>query len=104
MATELEHVIECQQRLIEALDARDAAALESATAHLSEALAGLRANGAVYGAEPARVNHAMKQAQAARIRVNVLADWTRQRIDRLAEVRRGPTATYGNKRIYEPLC
>lgn len=104
MARTLEHVIDCQQRLIEALDARDAAALEAATFELSNALNQLRSNGAVYDIEPTRVDHAMKQAQAARIRVNVLAEWTRQKIDRLAEVRSGPTATYGKKRIYEPLC
>lgn len=104
MARNLEHVIDCQQRLIEALDARDAAALERATVDLSDALSVLKANGAVYDVEPARLGLAMKQAQAARIRVNVLSDWTRQRIDRLAEVRSGPSATYGKKRIYEPLC
>ena len=104
MARSLEHVIDCQQRLIEALDARDAAALEDATLELANALGALNANGAVYDVEPTRLGFAMKQAQAARIRVNVLSDWTRQRIDRLAEVRSGPSATYGKKTIYQPLC
>ena len=104
MAPDLEHVIDCQQRLIAALDARDVAALESATTELSRALVPLQTNGAVYEVMPARLDHAVKQAKAARIRVNVLSDWTRQRIDRLAELRAGPSATYGNKRIYEPLC
>lgn len=104
MAPDLEHVIDCQQKLIAALDARDVEALETATTHLSQALVSLQANGAVYELHPARLDHAMKQAKAARIRVNVLADWTRQRIDRLTELRSGPSATYGNKRIYEPVC
>jgi len=104
MVADLEHVIECQRRLIAALDARDASSLETATTQLSDALLALQANGAVYEVAPARLDHAMKQAKAARIRVNVLSDWTRQRIDRLAELRAGPSATYGNKRIYEPVC
>jgi hypothetical protein len=103
MASTLEYVIRCQQRLIAALDARDAAALETATSELSDALTALRANGAVHDVERDRVDYAMKQAQAARIRVNVLSEWTRQRIDRLAEVRSGPSATYGKRTIYEPL-
>ena len=104
MVPDLEHVIECQQRLIAALDARDVTALETATTHLSDALRSLQAAGGVYAVDPGRVDHAMRQAKAARIRVNVLSDWTRQRIDRLAELRAGPSATYGNRRIYEPVC
>lgn len=104
MSLTLEQVIDCQQRLIAALDARDVTAIETATFELSDALISLRANGAVYDVQPDRLNLAMKQAKAARIRVNVLADWTRQRIDRLAEVRSGPSVTYGKRRIYEPLC
>lgn len=104
MAQSLEHVIECQQRLIEALDARDAERLERATEELSGALALLKAAGAVYDIDAHRLEHATKQAQAARIRVNVLSDWTRQRIDRLAELRSRKSASYGNRRIYDPIC
>lgn len=103
MAADLEHVIDCQQRLIEALDAREVEAVEIATGALSRALAKLQSSGAVYDVSETRLRHAMNQAAAARIRVNVLSEWTRQRIDRLAEIRSGPSATYGIKRIYEPI-
>lgn len=103
MASQLQHVISCQQRLIEALDARDPEALETATAELADALAALKSFGAVYGISEAELSHAMKQAEAARVRVNVLANWTRQRIDRLNELRAGPVVTYGSRKIYEPI-
>jgi len=95
----LEHVIACQGQLIDALDARDASAIELATVELADALGALGANGAIYGVDPSRVDHAIRQAQATRIRVNVLSDWTRQRIDRLAEIRSGSKPTYSNKSI-----
>ena len=104
MGQTLEHVIECQQRLIEALDARDAERLETATEELFGAVASLNAAGAVYDIDAPRLDHAIRQAQAARVRVNVLSDWTRQRIDRLAELRSKKLASYGNRRIYEPHC
>lgn len=103
MRSLLDQVISRQDQLILALDERDADAIETATARLADALRALGAEGAVYDTPPQRVDHALRQAQAARIRVNVLADWTRQRIDRLSEIRSGSTLTYSNKGISAPV-
>jgi hypothetical protein len=59
----------------------------------------LAASGAVRGIDEGRLDHALRQAKAARIRVNILSDWTRQRIDQLSEIRSGAPTSYGNKRI-----
>jgi hypothetical protein len=99
MSRSLDRVIDCQEKLIEAIDRRDASAIETATTELSGALSALREQGAVRDSDRAAVEHAMKQAEASRIRVNVLSDWTRQRIDRLEEIRRGTAPSYGNKGI-----
>lgn len=104
MSEMLERVIARQEQLINALDARDANAIEAATVELADALRTLGAEGAVYKIAPQRVDHALRQAQAARIRVNVLADWTRQRIDRLFELRSGTPPTYSNKGISAPVA
>jgi hypothetical protein len=104
MSPALEKVIARQDELIGALDARDAAAIEAASLELADALRTLGAEGAVYGVEARRVEHALRQCQAARIRVNVLSDWTRQRIDRLTEVRSGSSLTYSNKVISAPVA
>lgn len=104
MSKLLEEVISRQEQLILALDARDPAAIETATVELADALRALGAEGAVYGTAPQRVDHALRQAQAARIRVNVLSDWTRQRIDRLSEIRSGSALTYSNKGISAPVA
>lgn len=100
MSRPLDHIIDCQSRLIEAMDARDAAALEQAVADLAAALAELDADGAVFDIDLRRIDHAVYQAEAARIRVNILSHWTRQRIDRLAEIRTGSPSGYGNQRNF----
>lgn len=83
----LDRVVDSQSALINALDARDADAIFEAVKHLEEALAVLRSNGAVRHQSRDKIELAVRQTQAARIRTNVLSDWTRQRIDRLAELR-----------------
>jgi len=62
---------------------------------LSRQLTVMRASGTVNAVTRDRVDHAVRQTDAARTRVNFLADRTRQRLDRLAE-RRGQRrpATY----------
>lgn len=85
---DIESVIVAQAALIAALDAGDVIGIERATAALSRVLVAAKAGGAVAGVTRPRVDHALKQSDAARTRVNYLADRTRQRIDRLAE-RRG---------------
>ena len=95
--TDIEGVIAGQAALIAALDAGDVAAIEAATASLSRLLSVVRASGAVIGVRHDRVDHALRQTEAARTRVNYLADRNRQRLDRLAERRgvRRPT-TYNS--------
>jgi hypothetical protein len=100
----IERVIECQERLIEALDMRDASAVEAAATELAGALSALSQAGAVYGLDADRLDHAVRQTEAARVRVNLLASWTRQRIDRLSEIRSGSYATYGKKAAFAPVC
>lgn len=104
MSASIDHVIACQDRLLGAIDALDAPAIEAATVELAAALGALGSEGAFYGLEPGRLDHAMRQAEAARIRVNVLSDWTRQRIDRLGEIRSGSAITYSNKGINAPVA
>lgn len=83
--TDIEGVIAAQAALIAALDAGDVAVIEATTATLSRLLSGVRSSGAVTGVRRDRVDHALRQTEAARTRVNYLADRTRQRLDRLAE-------------------
>ena len=77
--------------MIAALDERDVDRIEQQTAKLAELLNDYRQS----AAEPASIDtrddidRASQQALAASIRVNYLADWTRQRIDRLSQIRSG---------------
>jgi ethanolamine utilization protein EutA (predicted chaperonin) len=87
---DVEMVIAGQAALIAALDAGDVAAIEAATATLGTVLAALRARGVVGDEAGDRIDYALRQSDAARTRVNYLADRTRQRLDRLA-ARRGVT-------------
>jgi hypothetical protein len=96
-ATLIEQLITQHEALIAALDSRNVAQIEQATAKLNDTLAAMRAQDVWRGDSTTRerVNHALKQTDAARIRVNYLSDWTRQRIDSIAELRGGaPAQTY----------
>jgi hypothetical protein len=78
-------VLDCQARLIAALDASDADTIHSASAALSVAMEELRlARGSI---DRSLLELGLKQAEAARIRVKYLAAWNRQKIDQLAELR-----------------
>jgi hypothetical protein len=90
----IDQLITAQATLIVALDRRDADAIETATKALGAAVAALRSQDAwrESGDMRERVSHALKQTDAARIRVNYLSDWTRQRIDSIAELRGGISA------------
>lgn len=96
----LESVIFCQERMINALDNRDVEALEAVTAELEAAISSLRAVGAVHECEGSNLDYALRQSNAARIRVNVLADWTRQRIDQVSDIRSPGFLTYGKTKIF----
>ena len=93
----IEQLITAQSTLIAALDTRDAVAIEQATQALGSSVAALRGQDAwrESGDMRERVSLALKQTDAARIRVNYLSDWTRQRIDGIAELCSGvPAQTY----------
>jgi hypothetical protein len=99
----LDTLIERQAALIAALDGRDAAAIERATSALADAVGSLqrsdvwRDDKAVH----AKIDHGLKQAIAASIRVNALSHWTRQRIDQLTDLRGGNISTiYNIKKKY----
>jgi hypothetical protein len=95
----VEQLITAQAALIAALDSRDASAIEAATRALADAVAAVRAQDTwrESGGVRDRLSHALKQTDAARIRINYLADWTRQRIDSIAELRGGASVqTYTN--------
>lgn len=81
----IDAVIECQQRLIAALDAQDVDAIEYATSALQTAVEQLPLQRA--SANTGQISHALKQSDAARIRVKYLSAWNRQKIDRLQEYR-----------------
>ncbi len=87
-SSDVEAVIAAQAALIAALDGGDVAMIERATAALSETLDAVRGKGGVHDVGRHRVDHALAQSEAARMRVNFMADRTRQRLDRLA-ARRG---------------
>jgi hypothetical protein len=78
-------VIDCQTRLIAALDARDADAILSASAALAQTVEILRLSPAAPASD--QLTLGLKQTEAARIRVKYLTAWNRQKIDRLAELR-----------------
>lgn len=88
-AERIQAVIDCQADLIDAIDAQDAPAIVRASEALAAAVAQLRdADG--WPADPLvadRLRDALRKNQAAAIRINLMAHWTRQRIDRLAELR-----------------
>jgi hypothetical protein len=93
----LKALIAAQADLIGALDSQDALAIETATQALHERVAAMRIPGAWRDGPDAQaqLDHALKQSEAARARVNILSLWTRQKIDRLTEIRGGePRALY----------
>ena len=89
----IDGVIAAQAALIASLDSGDVARIERATSLLAAAVERARSDGAVRVSPTTadRVMHALKQSDAARTRVNFLADANRQRMARLA-VRRGVEA------------
>jgi hypothetical protein len=82
----LEALIHAQRALIAALDADDVDAISAQTVAVDEALVRIRALSPRFtGAEAkALVGESITLADAARIRVNVLADMTTRRLTRLA--------------------
>jgi hypothetical protein len=78
-------VLDCQARLIAALDSSDTDAIQSASAALAAAMEALRLDrGSI---DRSLLELGLKQTEAARIRVKYLTAWNRQKIDRLTELR-----------------
>jgi hypothetical protein len=82
----LETLISEQRALIAALDDDDVDGIARHTAGMDEVLVQVRALGAgIVGPDARRLaEEAITLADAARVRVNVLADMTSRRLDRLA--------------------
>lgn len=95
-AQSIEALMQCQTALIAALDAGDVAEIERATQEMGSAVEALRADDGRVGSNSLpSLDHAMRQNQAARIRVNYLSEFNRQKIDRLSEIRGAdPALTY----------
>ena len=83
-------MIACQDELLAALDVLDVARIEAATVALAAATRSITLASAQ--ANRPSIDHALKQADAARIRINCLSAWNRQKIDQLAELRGAPPA------------
>lgn len=93
----LKNVIAAQSSLIAALDARSPDDIVAATTRLAETIALLNEHNASRQ-DAAKIDHAMRQSNAALTRVHILSDWNRQRIDRLAELRgQKPRIAYGRR-------
>lgn len=90
----IDALVECQDALVRALDARDIEAMLAASTALAKAVSDVR-DAKVDLKDLHELQHAQKQSTALMIRVNTLTEWTRQRIDRLAELRgEGSPVTY----------
>ncbi|CAM3256473.1 hypothetical protein SPAN111604_13445 [Sphingomonas antarctica] len=85
----MDAVIAAQAQLIEALDRGDVSGVEVATAALASALTAMRADPA-WNMRPSRrdqAEFALRQCDAARMRVNYLGNATRERQRGLAAMR-----------------
>ena len=95
--TSIEALMACQDRMIAALDGRCPDAIATATADLAHAIVAAKQTGLPEHGQSARehIDHALRQNDAARMRVNILSDWNRDRSARLAELRSGsPNLAY----------
>ena len=87
--------------LVGALDGHDAGAIIAATEELATAVILFRGASIPPGSEHrarALITNTLSQLEAAAIRVNILKEWTRQRIDRSHDIRgthsRGAALSY----------
>lgn len=84
MLTEMDQIQAKLDILVGALDGHDAGAIIAATEDLATAVILFRGAGIPAGGEHlarALITKTLAQLEAAAIRVNILKDWTRQRID-----------------------
>jgi len=96
--TALDELFAAFEDLREVLDCQDAAAIERASGRVSKAAAAVRAIGA-WRSDPAvieRLATLLPLIEAARVRTNLLADYSRQRLAMLASRGAAPARmTYG---------
>jgi hypothetical protein len=94
----IDHLVSCQDALMRAIDARNVTAMDAASAQVAKAAREVQA-APLCREDLDKLQHALNQTTALKMRVNTMTDWTCQRIDRLAELR-GQTAppTYGKCR------
>jgi hypothetical protein len=93
----LNSVIEWQRKLIATLDTNDVEGIVEASEQLARHLRILQGGGAWHATDVARekIDYALRQTTAARMRVNYLTDWTRQKIEMLRRLRGGePRSRY----------
>lgn len=90
-AARIEAVLDCQAKLIAAIDRHDAGLIVGACEALAAAVARLgdAADWPTDGSVAPRIHAALEQNGAALRRLNLFRHWTRQRIDRVNELRSG---------------
>jgi len=101
MLAEMDEIESRLSALVGALDGHDAGAIIAATEDLATAVILFRGANIPAGSElRARtlISKTLSQLEAAAVRVNILKNWTRQRIDRSHEIRgtqpRGAALSY----------
>lgn len=101
MLAEMDEVQARLDALVGALDGQDAGAIIAATEALATSVIlfrGARVTEGSEGRARALIEAVLGQLEAAAIRVNILKNWTRQRIDNTHQLRggatRGPALTY----------
>lgn len=86
---EISDLIACQDALLVALDARDVDGIETASVNLARAVERAKARDVWRDGRgvKAGIDHALRQNDAARMRVNIMSEWTQRRAAQLAELR-----------------
>ncbi len=100
--TALDALIECQHELLAAFDHGDVSAIERATSNLALAVNAAKGVDAWRDQQivKSKLDLALRQTAAAHTRVNFLADWNCQKIEKLAALRgKTATVTYKNPAI-----
>lgn len=101
MLAQMDEVQSRLNTLVGALDGHDAGAIIAATEALATAVILFRGAAIPAGSEQrarALISQTLNQLEAAAVRVNILKNWTRQRIDKSHEIRgtrpRGAALSY----------
>ena len=101
LMSSIETIVALQTGLMNAIDARDVAQIETRTRELSHALEQIRGRGAIVAGAQLKTNldHALRQTEALRTRVNYMALRNREKMERLDQMRGASTPhVYANRR------